>query len=474
MERGTLRIHTHGPLSEPASSRLPWPWSLLKSALDPAAVVAAYVAALQAWGAALTQSDVVVLLAATFLLFPSEIPLRRLSARVLGMLVSSWLRIALAAGTVWAASAAFALPWQLDARVTLTWLVAAPAAMLLLHAASPWLARRVRPAYPLRKVVVVGVNDIGLRIAHAIGRQEAAGQDFVGFFDDRNAARLALHAAAPVIGSLQDVGDYVKRHGIGAIYISLPMASHPRVLGLLGALRDTTASIHFVPDISVADLIQGSVTTLGGVPVLSVCETPISGAPGAMKRALDLLLVVGSLPVVLPLLAVIALAVRASSPGPAFFRQPRYGLDGKEIVVLKFRTMTGSDDGRGAFAQVTRDDVRVTAVGAVLRRTSLDELPQLINVLLGTMSLVGPRPHALSVNEQFRKLIPGYMVRHKVRPGITGWAQVNGCRGGDDLPAMRRRTEYDLAYLRSWSVALDLLIIVRTVRLLVFGDKHAF
>jgi putative colanic acid biosysnthesis UDP-glucose lipid carrier transferase len=166
--------------------------------------------------------------------------------------------------------------------------------------------------------------------------------------------------------------------------------------------------------------------------------------------------------------------VRATSPGPAIFKQRRYGLDGKEIVIWKFRTMSTLEDGQSTYRQVTRKDERVTPLGRFLRRTSLDELPQVLNVLAGSMSLVGPRPHALAVNEQYRKMIPGYMVRHKVRPGITGWAQVNGCRGGDDLDSMRKRTEYDLAYLRSWSISLDLLIVMKTVKMLIMGDERAY
>jgi putative colanic acid biosysnthesis UDP-glucose lipid carrier transferase len=270
------------------------------------------------------------------------------------------------------------------------------------------------------------------------------------------------------------VGSYVKTHRIDAIYISMPMASQPRIVSLLEALRDTTASIYFLPDVFVADLIQGKVTTLAGLPVLSVCETPFDGTAGAIKRVFDLTLTVAALPLILPLMAIIAILVRATSPGPAIFKQRRYGLDGKEIVILKFRTMSTLEDGDSTYQQVTPEDARVTPLGRFLRKTSLDELPQLINVLSGSMSLVGPRPHALAVNEQYRKLIPGYMVRHKVKPGITGWAQVNGCRGGNDLDSMRKRTEYDLAYLRSWSLSLDLLIVLKTAKMLILGDARAY
>jgi putative colanic acid biosynthesis UDP-glucose lipid carrier transferase len=173
-------------------------------------------------------------------------------------------------------------------------------------------------------------------------------------------------------------------------------------------------------------------------------------------------------------MALIAVSIRSTSAGPAIFKQRRYGLDGQEIVVWKFRTMSTLEDGSTTYRQATADDERVTPLGRFLRRTSLDELPQFLNVLAGTMSIVGPRPHALAVNEQCRKLIPRYMLRHKVKPGITGWAQVNGFRGGDDLAALRSRTECDLHYLKSWSLGLDLLIIWKTAVLLLAGDKNAF
>ena len=161
------------------------------------------------------------------------------------------------------------------------------------------------------------------------------------------------------------------------------------------------------------------------------------------------------------------------TPGGVIFKQRRYGLDGKEIIVYKFRSMSVTEDGHGTYTQVRRNDARVTSVGAFISATSLDELPQLLNVLEGTMSIVGPRPHAIAVNEQYRRLIPGYMVRHKVKPGITGWAQVNGFRGGDDIGSMRQRIEFDLEYLQHWSLTLDLMIIIKTA-LVVWNDRHAY
>ena len=364
--------------------------------------------------------------------------------------------------------------FQANTNVAAIWLIATPLAQLVLHFISPRIAPFLCPLYPEAKVIIVGANHVSQRIAQLINEGEAEGQHFIGYFDDRQVQRLGLFGAHKVLGRIDEVSAYVKTHRIDAIYISMPMASQPRIVSLLESLRDTTASIYFLPDVFVADLIQGRVTTLAGLPVVCVCETPIEGTSGTLKRILDLTLVVGALPLILPLMAIIGVLVRVTSPGPALFKQRRYGLDGKEIVIWKFRTMSTLEDGHSTYTQVTREDARVTRFGRFLRRTSLDELPQLLNVLSGSMSLVGPRPHALAVNEQYRKLIPGYMVRHKVKPGITGWAQVNGCRGGDDLDAMRKRTEYDLAYLRSWSLSLDLLIVAKTVKMLVLGDERAY
>jgi putative colanic acid biosynthesis UDP-glucose lipid carrier transferase len=251
------------------------------------------------------------------------------------------------------------------------------------------------------------------------------------------------------------------------------MASQPRIRELLDALKDTTASVYFVPDMFVTDLIQGRTDSVCGLPVISVCETPFRGPAGVLKRISDVVLASLILVLISPIMLAIGIAVKLGSPGPVIFRQRRYGLDGEEIVVYKFRSMTVTEDG-GTIVQARKDDARVTRLGAFLRRTSMDELPQFINVLQGRMSIVGPRPHAVAHNEQYRQLIKSYMVRHKVRPGITGWAQVNGFRGEtDSLEKMEGRIRYDLDYLRNWSLRLDLYIIFKTVRL-VFQDSRAY
>ncbi len=265
----------------------------------------------------------------------------------------------------------------------------------------------------------------------------------------------------------------MRTEGIDFVYITLPMHPEDRIVQLIDALADTTASVYVIPDFFVFDLLHARWFNLGSLPIVSVFESPFHGVDGWLKRAEDLLL--GSLILLLisPLLLVIALAVRLSSPGPVIFRQRRYGLNGQIVEVWKFRSMTVCEDGDHILqAQIV--DSRITPFGALLRRTSLDELPQFFNVLQGSMSIVGPRPHAVAHNEQYRRLIHGYMLRHKVKPGITGWAQVNGWRGETDtLEKMEKRIEFDLAYMRNWSLWLDLKIIWLTIWK-GFSGKNAY
>jgi putative colanic acid biosynthesis UDP-glucose lipid carrier transferase len=274
------------------------------------------------------------------------------------------------------------------------------------------------------------------------------------------------------LGPLSALADHARSNTVDVIYIALPMASQPRILKLLEDLRDTTASIYFVPDIFVSDLIQARVDSIGGLPVVAVCESPFHGFNAVVKRVSDFCLAALILAAISPLMVAIGLGVKLSSPGPVLFKQRRYGLDGKRIVVYKFRSMTVAEDGE-VVRQATRNDQRVTRFGAFLRRTSLDELPQFINVLQGRMSIVGPRPHAVAHNEMYRKLIRGYMIRHKVKPGITGLAQVNGLRGETDtVDKMKARIDYDLAYLRNWSLALDVRIILKTAVVLLHKNAY--
>jgi putative colanic acid biosynthesis UDP-glucose lipid carrier transferase len=359
-------------------------------------------------------------------------------------------------------------------RLVAAWATLVPGLVFAGHAAIPHLLPKVLAIEGMqRTAVIVGANDLGAKLAAQIQGAPLMGIRIGGVFDDRRPERRAQMHEVPPLGRIEGLAEYVKANRVDLIYITLPMASQPRILQLLNDLRDTTASIYFVPDIFMFDLIQARVDSINGIPVVAVCETPFFGFNGLVKRLSDYVIAGTALVLLSPLMLAIALGVRLSSPGPVLFKQRRYGLDGKEILVYKFRSMTVLEDG-GVIRQATRDDLRTTPFGKFLRRTSLDELPQFINVLQGRMSVVGPRPHAVSHNEQYRKLIDGYMVRHKVKPGVTGWAQVNGFRGETDtVEKMEKRVEYDLAYLRNWSLRLDLVIIIKTI-IVLFGDKRAY
>ncbi|MDQ2928725.1 MAG: undecaprenyl-phosphate glucose phosphotransferase [Pseudomonadota bacterium] len=323
-----------------------------------------------------------------------------------------------------------------------------------------------------RTAVVVGAGALGVKVARAL-QAGVHDIDFLGYFDDRTDGRVDDAAKSQVLGNLAEVGAYASTRGVREVYITLPLGSQPRIVRLLEQLQGTTASLFFVPDVFGISIIQGRLQDVNGVPVVGICETPFTGTNQLIKRMSDLVLSTLIVVLISPLLLAIAIGVKLSSPGPVIFRQRRNGLDGDEIVVWKFRSMTTQDDGADV-PQATRNDPRITRFGAFLRATSLDELPQFFNVLQGSMSIVGPRPHAVTHNEQYRQIIKAYMVRHKVKPGITGWAQVNGQRGETDtIEKMRTRVEYDLEYLRKWSLAFDLKIIVATIRGLFF-DRLAY
>ena len=356
------------------------------------------------------------------------------------------------------------------------WVVATPFVMVFSHFGIRKLLHRYRSAkFVVRSAVIVGASDLGCQLRDRIIEETMLGIDFKGFFDDRDLERLALGGDEhnQLLGKVKELAVYVQKNTVDLIYIALPMGLQPRIMNLLDDVKDTTSSIYFVPDIFMFDLIQARIDDVGGLPVVAVCETPFSGMNGFIKRVSDVVLSTMILALISPVLIALAVGVKLSSPGPVLFKQRRYGLDGRDIVVYKFRSMTVCEDG-AKVVQATRNDSRVTKLGAIIRKTSLDELPQFINVLQGRMSIVGPRPHAVAHNEEYRKLIKGYMIRHKVKPGITGWAQINGLRGETDtVDKMKRRIDYDLDYLRRWSLWLDLSIIARTVQL-VFKDSKAY
>ncbi|MFC5512241.1 undecaprenyl-phosphate glucose phosphotransferase [Massilia jejuensis] len=374
-------------------------------------------------------------------------------------------------GVLYLLGSASGLKYYYDERVLLTWALATPVTLLASHIVVRRAAGRPDRGRELRSVVVVGANEVGVKFAGICTQQPNLFMRMHGFFDDRAGVRRPPGLGHPVLGKMDELGAYVRSNNIKLIFISQPVSAQPRIRRLIDELQDTTASVYFLPDVYVFDLMQARFDTVGGMPVIAIRETPFMGLNSTVKRASDILFGSTILLLLAPLMLSIAVAVKCTSPGPVIFRQRRYGLYGEEIMVYKFRSMRTLDDG-AHIVQASKDDQRVTPIGRFLRRTSLDELPQFVNVLQGSMSIVGPRPHAVAHNEQYRKLIKGYMLRHKVKPGITGWAQVNGLRGETaTLDKMEARIQFDLDYLRNWSVWLDLWIILKTVRVILTREN---
>ncbi len=358
----------------------------------------------------------------------------------------------------------------------LLWFALPPMMMVVSRAIVHMLLKLLRArGINTRPFAIVGINELGIDLARNIKDSPEMGLKLIGFYDDRPEERTTdlPEDVGKRIGDLEELVDQARDGLVDFIYITFPMRAEERIKSVLNKLADTTASVYVVPDFFVFELLHSRWTNINGLPVVSVFESPLFGVDGMFKRALDLALATVSLLVAAIPMTIIAILIKRSSPGPVFFRQRRYGLDGGEIKVWKFRSMRTCEDG-DRVVQATANDSRVTPLGAFLRKSSLDELPQLFNVLDGSMSLVGPRPHATAHNEEYRKLIQGYMLRHKVKPGITGLAQVNGWRGETDtLEKMERRVECDHEYIRDWSLLMDVEILFRTI-FTVFSRKNAY
>lgn len=445
--------------------------SQLEAFVGPVAYVLSLWALSQYFEGAIRPQYLVLSLVTFAISFPGAARLQASVASLAGESVVNW---------AWTASLLLLMGWvtgyinAFPEPVLYTWLWLAPlgkfGAAVALRSMAPTLLSWHGPA---QRALIVGMNEQGLALANSINASAYCRIKLIGFVDNRSDERLDTNQGYALLGKHEQLADIVRKHNIKLIYLSLPMASQPRILHVLDELKDTTASIYFVPDMFVTDLIQGRAAAVCGTSVISVCETPFKAANGTVKRISDVVFSLVILLLIFPILLAIAAAVKWTSPGPIIFKQRRYGLDGEEILVYKFRSMSVTEDG-GTIQQAQKNDTRITPLGAFLRRTSLDELPQFVNVLQGRMSIVGPRPHAVAHNELYRKLIKGYMVRHKVKPGITGWAQVNGYRGETDtLDKMQGRIDYDLDYLRHWSLQLDIDIIIKTVRL-VLKDQKAY
>jgi putative colanic acid biosysnthesis UDP-glucose lipid carrier transferase len=380
---------------------------------------------------------------------------------------AAWLWIVVVLGAVGLVTGSLT---SLSAEIVLTWAAATPIVLTLAHTGGQSALRALHArGVGIRTAVVAGGGPVAFDFVRHLRDTPSSGIRVEGFFEDHTLSdRLC---GLPVLGSLAELAAYVKAQRIDHVYVALSADDHTAP-ALLEELCDTTASVSVLPGVVLHGGQALDVDDVAGVPVFTWSDTPfVDCGRRAIKRASDLVLAGVGLLLAAPVMAFVAVAVKLTSPGPILFRQRRHGEDGKEIVVYKFRTMTVMEDG-AAVAQAQRNDPRVTRLGRILRKTSLDELPQLFNVLQGRMSVIGPRPHALAHNEQYRRLITSYMRRHKVKPGLSGWAQVHGCRGETKtVDDMRARIEHDLYYLRNWSLWLDLRIVLKTLKVLVHDPK---
>ncbi|MDC0612066.1 undecaprenyl-phosphate glucose phosphotransferase [Vibrio sp.] len=314
-----------------------------------------------------------------------------------------------------------------------------------------------------KKTIIIGATKAGMQLAHELKKNKDRREVLVGFYDDRSVDRIGLQLPVAMRGNIDDAINLAKSHTVQNVYIALPMEASKRIKQILNAFADANAHVHFVPDFFTFDLMQSRFKSVGNVMTLSVYDTPFYGFTSLVKRIEDIIIASIITCLISPVLLFVALGVKFSSPGPIIFKQERYGLDGRPIKVWKFRSMKVMENST-VVTQATKNDPRVTKFGAFIRRTSLDELPQFINVITGQMSIVGPRPHAVAHNEEYRGLIDKYMLRHHVKPGITGWAQINGYRGETDtIDKMEKRVEFDIAYIQAWSLWLDLKIIFMTI-----------
>ena len=322
-------------------------------------------------------------------------------------------------------------------------------------------------------VVVFGAGEVGERFTREVQQSPWLGYKIAGFFDDKLSQGETV-AGMPVLGSIAEGIELAKKSQWRKAYIALPLKAQDKIEEIIDQLADSAVDIELIPDIFGFELINAKISQIGSLPVIALQASPISGYNAALKRLMDIVVSAAILAITSPLLLTIALAIKIENPSlPIIFKQRRCGLNGKEVIVWKFRTMTVLEDG-DRVEQAKQNDSRTTKLGKFLRRLSLDELPQLINVISGSMSLVGPRPHAITHAKNFRRVAPTYMRRHLVKPGITGWMQINGMRGEVDSDTIiHKRAELDLYYVQNWSLWLDIKIIALTA-LREFGNKSAY
>jgi len=364
---------------------------------------------------------------------------------------------------------------DLPRALALWWFLATPLALGASRVAIRTALRigRIR-GHNYRRTAIVGSTRIAVQIAESMIEAPWMGLRFVGYYDDRRPVeeRIDPRTRERLLGDMERLIRDVLEGDVDRVYITLPLRAEIRIKDLIDRLAETPVEILYVPDFFIFSMLRAQWEQIGTLNVVNVVTTPFLGVSGVAKRIEDIVLASLILAVIAAPMAVIAAAVKLTSPGPVIFRQRRYGLNGNEFEIWKFRTMTVMEDG-AQFVQAKRGDRRVTPLGRFLRGTSLDELPQFLNVLRGDMSIVGPRPHPVALDEQHRRLIPRYYFRHRIRPGITGLAQVSGFRGETDtLDKMEKRIEHDIRYIDQWSLLLDLRIIWLTV-MRGFRDRNA-
>jgi Undecaprenyl-phosphate glucose phosphotransferase len=332
------------------------------------------------------------------------------------------------------------------------------------------LERRWRAGIGLKRILIAGSGELGRLVADKILEHRELGYQIVGFVDDKTPGDHLGYRGLPLLGTIDEAPEIAAREAIDHLYVALPPEQHVQMLELIESTSREMVDVKVVPDLLQVIALRARLEDLDGVPVININDVPLQGINSAIKRALDIAISAAALALLSMPLIVIAVLGRATSRGSIFYRQERMGLDGKSFTIVKFRSMFNDAERDTGPVWAREDDPRVTPLGKFLRKSNLDEMPQLWNVLRGDMSIVGPRPERPHFVEQFKHRIPQYMLRHKVKAGLTGWAQVNGWRGNTPL---EKRIEYDLYYIENWSVKLDLKIMWLTV-LKGFFHKHAY
>ena len=352
------------------------------------------------------------------------------------------------------------------------WFALTPMVLIAWHLMIRMAVASIR-ANSASDVVVFGAGEVGEKFAREVRQSPWLGYKIAGFFDDKLDQGETV-AGMPILGSITEGIELAKKSQWRKAYIALPLKAQDKIEEIIDQLADSAVDIELIPDIFGFELINAKISQIGSLPVIALQASPISGYNAALKRLMDIVVSTAILSITSPLLLTIALAIKIENPSlPIIFKQRRCGLNGKEVIVWKFRTMTVLEDG-DRVEQAKQNDSRTTKLGKFLRRLSLDELPQLLNVISGSMSLVGPRPHAITHAKNFRRVAPTYMRRHLVKPGITGWMQINGMRGEVDSDSIiHKRTELDLYYVQNWSLWLDIKIIALTA-LREFSNKKAY